>query len=92
MPIEVPTPAMLGTVAGIAFIVTILVEVVLRAWQPTAAVKDRFGPFLALGLGILLGIIGAVSQGNDALTGILLGVVAGGGGMGIHDTVDAATT
>lgn len=92
MDIVVPGTPDLTTIGGIAFIVTLLTEIILRAWSPTAAMKDRFGPLLALGIGVVLGVAGALSQGGDVLTGVLLGVVAGGGGMGIHDTVDAITT
>jgi len=93
MPIEAPTVGMLGTVAGLSLIVTIVTEVVLRAVNPTAAWKDRFGPILALGIGIAFSVAGALFTGApDVLTAVLLGVIVGGGGMGIHDTVDSVTS
>lgn len=92
MGIEVPTVAMLVTVGGISTVVTIVTEIVLRAANPSAATKDRFGPLLALTLGVAFGVVGAISQGVDPLTGILLGIVSGGGGMGIHDTVDSVVS
>lgn len=88
--LEAPTVGMLGTVAGLSFIVTIVTEIILRAWNPTAAMKDRFGPLLALLLGVAFAVAGAVFTGNpDPLTAVLLGVISAGTGMGIHDTVDA---
>lgn len=91
--LEAPTAGMLGTVAGLALIVTIVTEIILRAWAPTAVVKDRFGPLLALVVGIAFAVAGALfSATTDVLTAVLLGVVSAGGGMGIHDTVNSATT
>lgn len=85
-----PTTGMLTTVAGLGLLVSIVTEVILRAWQPTAQVKDRFGPVLALSVALLFAMIGAVSQGLDPIAAIVLAVVTGGTGMGIHDTADAA--
>lgn len=91
MELETPTAAMLGTVAGLSFIVTIVTEIILRAAQPSAAAKDRYGPFLALAIAAVLAIVAAVTQGGDLLGAVLLAIVTAGTGMGIHDTVSATT-
>lgn len=90
MEIPVPTAAALGTVAGLSLIVTIVTEIILRAWNPTAAIKDRFGPFLALLVALVFSVLGAITQGSDLVTATLLAVVVGGTGMGIHDVTDSA--
>ncbi len=91
--LEAPTIGMLGSVAGLAFIVTIVTEIILRAAQPSPQAKDRYGPLLALGTGAVFSIAAAVVAGApDFLTALLTAVVAAGTGMGIHDTVDSLAT
>lgn len=92
MDISVPSVSDLGTVAGLGLFTTIVVEIILRAISPTAAWKDRFGPFLALLVAAVLSFIGAFSQGGDIVTALLLAIIVAGTSMGIHDTVDSATT
>lgn len=87
-----PTIGGLTTVAGLGLLVTIIVEVVLRAWAPPAQTKDRFGPLLALGTAVGLSVIGAVTQGYDVVAAILLAVTTAGTGMGIHDVVNSQTS
>lgn len=88
MALEEPTVGMLATVAGISLIVTIVTEIILRAWSPTVAMKDRFGPLLALLVGILFAVAGSLVNGSpDLVTAVVLGVVSAGTGMGVHDTV-----
>lgn len=82
-----PTVGMLGTVAGLGFLVSIVTEIILRAINPTSAWKDRFGPLLALLVATVFAVVGALAQGLDVVTAILLAVVTAGTGMGIHDTV-----
>lgn len=90
--IEEPTVGMLATVSGLGLVTTILTEIVLRAWQPDPLTKDRFGPLLAVCVAVALGLVGSIATGADLLTGGLLGVVAAGVGMGIHDISDSVTT
>lgn len=84
---ETPTVGMLGTVSGVGLFITIITEVILRAANPTGPQKDRFGPLLALLVGVLLASGGAIATGTDPFAGFLVGVVAGGFSMGIHDVV-----
>jgi hypothetical protein len=92
MPISVPTPGDVLTVATLGAIVTFITEVILRAWAPPAATKDRFGPLLALIVGVAFASAAAIVTGQDLFAGVLVGLVAGGMGMGIHDTVDSVTS
>lgn len=93
-----PTVENLTTVAGLAGVTFVVVEIVLRAWAPSAATKDRFGPLLAVLIAVALGEIAtAVLQiSGDGLAPIELlqafitGLVAGSSSMGIHDLVDSA--
>lgn len=86
-----PTTDMLATVAGLGLLVTIVTEIILRAWQPDGATKDRFGPILALIIAAAFSLLGAVTQGTDIVAAILLAVTTAGTGMGIHDVVDSAS-
>lgn len=93
--LDAPTVGMLGTVAGIGLVVSIVEEIILRAWNPPAATKDRFGPLLALILGIVFAVAGFATSvvddpgGAGLLGALLLGIVSAGAGMGIHDTTTA---
>ena len=90
MTLDAPTAGMLSTIGGLSIIVTVVVEIILRAWSPSAATKDRFGPLLALAVGVAFAVIGSIANGTpDPLTGVLLGVICAGTGMGIHDTIDS---
>lgn len=82
---ETPTIAMLGTVSGVGFFITIITEVILRAANPSGPAKDRFGPLLALIVGVVLAVAGAIATATDPLVGVLTGLVAAGVAMGIHD-------
>lgn len=85
------TLADLTNVAGAVVLVTILVEVLKRALALTDAAVDRFGPALALGLGVVIVVaatlltvpITAAAIGQAVLTGLL----AGAGAMGLSDAV-----
>lgn len=84
-----PTVGMLATVAGVALITTIIVEVILRAAAVSGATKDRFGPLLALTVGVVLSVVGGLATGVDPVTAFLTGILGGASAMGTHDTVDS---
>jgi hypothetical protein len=74
------------TVGGLTILVTAITEVILRAWEPTPAQKDRFGPFLALVVAVVAGVGASLYLGGDGVEGLLLGIIVGWGSMGVHDT------
>lgn len=84
------TPALVLTLGGASIVVSILVQVILSTWRPSPEAKDRFGPLLALlvGIGVLF-TFGLLQGSTDYATLLLTGLLAGGGGMGVHDTIDA---
>lgn len=86
------TPALVLTLGGASIVVSIITQVILSTWRPSPEAKDRFGPLLALvvGIGVVL-LFGALQGATDYAALLLTGLLAGGGGMGIHDTVDAVT-
>lgn len=83
-----PDLSYVTTVAGCAVVTSIIVEIAVRAAGPGFNV-DRFGPLLAVVVGIIvtvlataaLGLGTALAIGNAVLTGLLAGAAA----MGIHD-------
>jgi hypothetical protein len=83
------TPGDVLGVAGASIVVTIIVQSLIAAWSPTAAQKDRFGPFLALATGVAVVCFFAATQGQPMDAAVLTGIIAGASAMGIHDTVDS---
>lgn len=81
------------TVAGLTPLVSIIVEVVIRALAWTGATKDRFGPLLAIVTAIVVVIPAVLLVGPDGTTvyaAIVSAVIAGAGAMGVHDAVTSA--
>lgn len=85
-----PTLALLLTVAGAATVTSILVEVIVRA-AGTGFNTDRFGPLLAIIVGIIVTVVATAALGLATTAGaaqaVLTGIFAGASAMGIHDTV-----
>lgn len=79
------TPDLL-TIAGSAVIVTILVQVIKPALAWSDATVSRFGPLLAVALGVLVGTGAALYQGVDVVQGVITGLLAGASSIGIYDT------
>lgn len=88
---QMATPSFDGlmTVGGIAVVVTILTQVILNAANLSDLDSNRWGPLLALTLGILIGIgaeailvapATAVNLGQGALTGLY----GGGSAIALH--------
>lgn len=86
------TPAEVLTLGGASVVNSIVLGVIITAWKPTADQKDRFGPLLALGLGIVIVVGFALLQhSTDLVSAFLTGILVGGGSMGVHDTVDSVS-
>ena len=86
-----PTLASLATVAGAAAVVSIVLQIILTAMALPDAMQTRWGPLMALALGIIF-VVGAAlvtgsqdgaSLGQAALTGLFAGATA----MGLHNLV-----
>jgi hypothetical protein len=87
------TPALVLTLGGASVVVSILVGVIIAAWKPTPEQKDRFGPFLALIVGVVVVVVFGALQGSADYASLLLtGILSGGGAMGVHDTVGVVTS
>lgn len=83
----------LSTAAGIAAATAILVQILLTASGLPDAMQNRWGPLVALAVGVVLAILNLVVVTAGPLTGpeivnaILLGLGAGASAMGIHNLV-----
>lgn len=80
------TTADLLTVAGLAIATTLVVKIITSAWKPTVEQLDRFGPLLAVGVALLLGVPAALYLGSDPVQAVLTGLIAGASAAGIYDT------
>ena len=80
------SPGDLLTLGGATIVVSLIVEVLLRALGPSFD-ATRFGPLLALLIGVI--VVGAVSalEGADIVAGIITGLLAGGSAMGVQNVV-----
>lgn len=83
------------TIGGASMFLALIMGAIisLLGWTKpeNAALKDQFGPFLALVVGVVfVGGLAAV-QGANIIDAVLVGIVAGSSSMGVHDTIDAAT-
>lgn len=81
------SPADILGLGGASVIVTIIVEVILRAWNPDDASKNRFGPLVALVIGVVVVVLFAVLQAAPIANAILTGLLAGASAMGIQNVV-----
>lgn len=83
--------SVLMTVAGAAVAVAIITEIIIRAAAMTSEMKDRFGPLMAVVIGILVVEVAAVGLGigtrQDIVQGLFSGIFAGASAMGIHDVI-----
>lgn len=82
------TVEQLTTVAGIGIATALLSELIWRTTAASAATMSRFGPVVAVGLGIILAIGSGVVLGAgrvDLVQFAINGVIGGLSAMGIHD-------
>lgn len=79
------------TFGGLSVAVLIVFELVKRVWQPDATALHRFGPAVAIFLGVVLGGGAALLQGTDVANAVLLGLTVGATASGLYTWVDRAT-
>jgi hypothetical protein len=92
---DAPTVDQLLTVGGNAAVTALICELFWRAVQPDAATLDRFGPIVAVVVGIALSLLALAvtsvggapyaSVVNAALVGLLGGLAA----AGVHDVASS---
>jgi len=94
---EAPTVNSLLTTGGLAVAVVLITQLIWSTVRPSPDTKDRFGPLVAVIVGIVLSLIAvftvgldpAGSAGTDIFNAILSGLFVGATGMGIHDSIDS---
>lgn len=95
---EAPTLAALGTTAGLATVTLLVVQLIWRTARPSAEAKDRFGPLVAVLVGVVLALVAVfvgganpagAPAGSDVVNAILAGLFVGTTAMGLHDAVDS---
>lgn len=89
------TIAAFTTVAGVASATTLASELFWHTAAVAASVKDRFGPIVAVGIGVVLGIFAGVLLGGgtmDIAQDVVNGFVGGLTAIGIHDTILSPVT
>ncbi len=78
-----------AAVASVAGIVVILGQVILTTGNSTADASNRWGPILAVVLGVVVAEVGIVAGGSPTpallSTGLLTGLAAGLSAMGVHN-------
>lgn len=79
-----------GASMFLALIMGALISLLGWTKPENAALKDQFGPFLALVVGVVFVGGLALVQGANIVDAVLVGIVAGSTSMGVHDTIDAA--
>ena len=77
------------TVAGATVVVSIVVGVILRALNLSPETKSRFGPLVAIGVGVVIVGAAALYTGADIGQALLTGLLAGSASMGLYDTVQS---
>ena len=78
------------TLGGAAIIVTIVVEVVKRTLAMTEAQITRFGPLLAIVIGIAATVGASIAQNAPLDAAILTGLLAGATASGVYSFAKAA--
>ena len=79
------------TLAGAAVVVSGLVEIIIRALAWDEAIQGRFGPLLAVIVGVIVVEAAALASGADLAQAALTGGLAGFTAMGVHGLVTSAT-
>jgi len=75
------------TVAGATVVVSIIVGVVMKALKFSPEHQDRFGPLVAIAIGIIVVGAAALYSGADLAQALITGLLAGAASMGLYDTV-----
>lgn len=89
---DAPTIQALTTVGGAAILVAVLVQLYLNVAQLAPGTQDRFGPVIAVVLGIVIVEIATATVVTgagraDFAQGAVNGIFAGLASMGIHNVV-----
>jgi len=81
-----------GSVVGVATATLIITQVLLGALNLPADSpgRQRFGPFVALIVAIVLAFAFAFSTGGVLIVALELGITATGSAIGIHDLASSA--
>ena len=87
---DTPTIDQLVSVAGASLVTWAVLQVAIRAWSPSSATLDRFGPLLAVGVAeaVVLGatFVLGLTASADLAQALVTGLFAGLAAQGIHDT------
>ncbi len=90
-----PTVQALTTVAGAAVLVAVLLFVGVKAAKPSADFMDRFGPLIAVGLGVLVVLFAEfvlkTTATEDLGQGVINGIFAGLTAAGGYDVINGLT-
>lgn len=75
------------TIGGAAVVTSIITQVIRTAvaWSP--ATTDRFGPALAVAVGVAVTLLAGAATGADLIQSGLTGLLAGASAVGLYDTV-----
>ena len=89
-----PTLAGLVTIAGLTPAIVLIVYAVTSAAGMGDAAKARFGPLLAIVVGIVVAELATVGLGviarQEVAQAALIGLLAGGNSMGLYDLIKSA--
>jgi hypothetical protein len=77
--------ATLATTAGAVILVVALIQVIRNLLAFTDAQIKRFGPTLAIALGLVIAIPAALYAGADPGQAVVNGIMAGLAAMGLYD-------
>ena len=89
---DAPTLQSLVTVAGAASLVAVIIQLYFNMARPAPATQDRFGPILAVILGIIVvevatfTVVTGVGKA-DIVQGAINGLFAGLASMGLHNVI-----
>ena len=98
MTLDTPTLASLTTVAGAAILTAVLLQfIVLPVLKLAPATQDRFGPLIAIIIGIVVVELATVTvvtgpTRQDIGQGLLNGLFAGLSAIGIHSVTTKSLT
>lgn len=80
------------TLGGASIIVVIVTEVIKRAANLSAEANARFGPLLAVFVGVVACVAAAASTASDLGQAALTGLLAGASAAGIYSFTKANAT
>lgn len=80
----------LGSVAGVAAVTFLVVQIIKPALAWPQATQDRFMPLIAVLIGVVLGIVGTVAFGAidrvSVVQAVLTGLFGGSTAVGLYTT------